>query len=230
MKRAGTAVALACAAGLLLAGCGGGSSTGAAGPATSASPSLSPSASPTPSGTSTRPPAPAGTRWVTAAKAGVEFVVPSAWKDYDLAALLASADPTQLDQVTSAMNVTKDQMATIARTVELFVMDPATGSFRGNVQVLGSPMTELPTEASVTSQFAAVGMHVTGTTRPDTPAGSALVVAYTGSASGGTPFVGRSILVAAGGTVVDITVTAGTDARLHAVVDPLLQTLRPTAG
>ncbi len=173
--------------------------------------------------------APAGSRWVSAERARVEFVVPQAWKSYDLRRLLDEADASRIAEVTKAMNVTKDQLTQLAQTVDVFVMDPTPSSFRANIQAMLSPMTSLPTTARVRSEFGGVGLRVSATKRVRTPAGTALVVTYDGTTSQRV-IHGRSILVGTGDGVTDITVIADRASTVATVTSPLLHSLRLTTG
>jgi hypothetical protein len=223
--RAGLTVAVAA---LLMSGCGLFSST----PPTAAPAVSQDTASATPSATDTsptlapRPPAPAGTKWVSAKRSGVEFVVPSTWQIFNLTTLLDSADTAKLNEVAASLHVATSQLRTLAKTVDLYVMDPAKASFRANVETLLTSAAELPTRPELSTQLKQVGLTVTSTDEVETEAGTVMTVAYRGTAAAKS-FHGRSIFVATDKGVVDITVTAATAAGVQQVASPLLATLRP---
>ena len=215
---------------LFLTACGGGSAPAPTTSAPTASvTATSPTDTPTPTESSAtrlaRPTAPSGTKWVVAQKSGVEFVVPKTWTKIDFSTLLKSANTSKIDEIAKSMNLSSSQLASAAKTIDLYIIDPNRTTFASNINTVLTPLLELPSEATIRTGFKSLGMTVSSTSSMTTPVGPGLLVLYRGKVAGQS-FHGEGIFVLSENGVVDITVSAATAAKVQTIAKPILATLR----
>ena len=221
---------LALAGVLALGGCGltgtagsdasSSTASGSAGSTTAASAS----AAPTPS-TTAEPPA--GAIWATSSGTGVRFAVPVEWSLIDPSALLEQGDPDALASAAESLGVSPDQMGEIANQVDLLVMGPPEGDFAPNVNVVPSPVAEMPGDAALKADLGSIGATVSGIRSSTTPLGAAKVASYR-LVMGATTVHGRAIVAEIPDGFTTVTVSHVDDKGADAVTAQVLKTLGTT--
>jgi hypothetical protein len=150
----------------------------------------------------------------TVSSSGLSFDVPSNYSDVDTDDLKDNTDDgSRYDEVTESLGITTEQFEQYLETVDLFLFsdEESAGGFVDNINVIRQE-GDLPDDATLEQQFAAIGAKVADVAHTDSDLGDIADLTYTLSVQD-ADVAGRAILVPTDGGVVSITVSAvGRDA------------------
>lgn len=154
---------------------------------------------------------------------GISFEAPEGWESLDPDE--ADIPDTEAESLAEGLGLTPEQFEQTIRNVDLFMVDgdgPQDG-FLSNINVLGQT-GQLPEDAALESQFAAIGAEVLEVSHEDTPVGDVAALEYSLSV-GDRTIEGVSYLVQRADEVVTVTVSTPDRAESDDIGATILDTL-----
>jgi hypothetical protein len=170
--------------------------------------------------------APAGGESVDAA--GISFDVPEDWKVVDAEDVAeGQGDNPVMAELGDRMGMTAEQLQTMVGQFDLFVFDGggAKKGFLDNINVIGQPGAQMPSESELEMQMLQIGADLGTIEQVDTGAGETTVVDYTLDINQPVEVVGRSVNVVTDDGLVTISISTSDEKVADELADRVLATL-----
>lgn len=164
-------------------------------------------------------PPPAGTQWVEVESEGIRFAVPESWSIVDPDG--AEIRGRKFEEIAGALGVSSAQARAMLEQVEIYVFSTSPGE---NINVIDSPLSEVPTPAAIRASFKSLSATVRKISPVDTDAGDGQVAYYELRTPDATLY-GGSVFVGLDDAVANITVTARSEAKARRLTRQLLPTI-----